>query len=435
MTSRRALWILIAAGTVARLVAFLLRPSLHPDEIFQYLEPAWQRLHGYGWPAWEWAVGLRSWVLPGYHGAWMAILEGLGVSDPAKLHAFLQLHWAAVTLLTIPVAFRAGGFFAALLCALWPELLYFAPHTLTEVPSAVFACWGIGAWMAARTGDDPRPMLKAGGLLSLAVCIRLPNAPIAVVPFVDLLVRRRWSSLGALASAALVPLSIFGLIDQLVWGRPFHSLLAFLDYNFVQGRAAEHGTSPANEYLSILAWRTSFTIVILLAAALVAIRRSWPALAPALLLVLALSTQAHKEERFLLAAWPLLALAWGIAVEQRLVLGSVGSALLLAGTAWGVERMPILDYTGRAGLYDAQTWVGKQPDSTGLLVEGRFHLSGGFFRLGKNVPLETFHPALLANPIFSHAAVRDGSAEEQWCKRAGLERVWGERGFSVYKKR
>ena len=54
--------------------------------------------------------------------------------------------------------------------------------------------------------------------------------------------------------------------------------------------------------------------------------------------------------------------------------------------------------------------------------------------LGKNLPLETFHPALLQNPIFNYAAVPDGSSEEEWCKRFGLKRAWSERGFSVWNR-
>src|ERR1700716_2210650 len=146
MSERRALWMLLTLGAATRLAAFLLHPALHPDEFFQYLEPAWKQLHGYGWTTWEWMVGLRSWVLPGYHGAWMALLDLIAIRDGGTQQAFLQLHWAAATLLLIPIAYRAGGFFAAVLCALWPELLYFAPHTLTEVPSAILATWGIGLW-------------------------------------------------------------------------------------------------------------------------------------------------------------------------------------------------------------------------------------------------------------------------------------------------
>jgi hypothetical protein len=368
----------------------------------------------------------------------MALLDLIGIRDGGSQQAFLQLHWAAATLLLIPIAYRAGGFFAAVLCALWPELLYFAPHTLTEVPSAILATWGIGLWIGARGLEgvaERRALLWAGGLLSFAVCLRLPNAPLAAVPVLDLLVRRRWSALATLLLGSLGPVLLFGAVDLLTWGRPFHSELAFLNYNLLQGRAAEHGTSPWNEYDIILVSRTSYTLLLILLAAFLSWRRTWPALAPALLLVAVLSTQPHKEERLILAAWPLLAVAWGAAMEGRSARTAwVGTALILLGTGYGVLQMPARDYTGRSGLYAAQSWVGQQSDAAGLLIEGHLHLSGGFMRLSRNLPMETFYPRLLLNPIFTHATLPDGSVEEQWCEQMGMRRVWQQRGWSVWRR-
>lgn len=445
---RRGLGALVALGLIARVVAFALRPSLHPDEIFQYVEPAWLRLHGYGWPAWEWGVGLRSWVLPGYHGAWMAALERLGVREGARQVAFLQLHWAVLSLAVVPAAFRAAaalageraGLVAAAICALLPELLWFAPHTLTELPAALLATWGLAFHFEGRRASPPdelRCAVRAGALLSFAVCLRLPDAPLALVPVLDLALRRRFAALGALAAAALGPVAFFGAVDWLTWGRPFHSARAFLAYNLVEGRAREHGVAPALEYLAIFWDRTSGAIALALLFALWALRASWPALLPAILLVAALSTQPHKEERFALAAWPLLAIALAAAARPRgwaLPATVSAAALLVAGNAAGVLRMPEQDYSGRAGLYDAEAWVGRQPDATGLLVEGRFHLSGGFVFLSRDLPLESFHPALLPDPVFSHAAVRDGSPEELACARRGWRRAWSSRGFSVFRR-
>src|ERR1700761_7023249 len=36
----------------------------HPDEIFQYLEPAWRLLGHDGVVSWEWRYGMRGWLLP-----------------------------------------------------------------------------------------------------------------------------------------------------------------------------------------------------------------------------------------------------------------------------------------------------------------------------------------------------------------------------------
>ncbi len=434
----RRLWALTAAAALARVIAWGLRPSSHPDAHFQYLEPAWLHLHGYGWPPWEYAAGVRTWLLPGYHGTWMALLDWAGVRSGGAQARFLQLHWALASALLVPLAFRAAGWLAALLAALLPTLLYYAPQTLTEVPAALLAAWGYALWLETRReGDDRRKLAWAGAVLSFGVCLRIPNAPLLLPPLIDLSLRKRWPALGAALLAALPPVLLFGALDWATWGRPFHAMYTFVSYSFLQGRAAEHGVSPPLEYLVAF----GPFIAAATACALLAPKKSWGPLAGALLLVGLLSTQRHKEDRFVLAAWPLLAMAAGAGLQALLekrprslpaALGAV--AMICALDGWDLARRPPLDFTGRAGLFDAERFVGEQPDATGLLIEGRFHLSGGFMWLSRNLPLEQFHPVLLQDRIFNYAAVRDGSVEQSWCEKYSFKRIWSERGFSVWRR-
>ena len=57
----------LAAGCAlfAFAVALVLRGRTHPDEVFQYLEPAHRAVYGYGEQAWEWREGIRNWFVPG----------------------------------------------------------------------------------------------------------------------------------------------------------------------------------------------------------------------------------------------------------------------------------------------------------------------------------------------------------------------------------
>lgn len=87
-TLRYVLASLMLLGLVARLVAYAAHPGLHPDEFFQYLEPAWWHTRGYGWPAWEWGAKLRSWIPPSYYGSWMVLLTWLGIGSGAAMHKF-----------------------------------------------------------------------------------------------------------------------------------------------------------------------------------------------------------------------------------------------------------------------------------------------------------------------------------------------------------
>src|SRR5688572_18121534 len=113
----RVLAALLLLGVALRVWACFWDPPLHPDEYFQYVEPAWWRWTGVGSETWEWRDGLRSWVLPFYHGAWLAFLSLCGVRDGATLGAFLRVHWAIVNSALIPVAYRAGTELSARLIA------------------------------------------------------------------------------------------------------------------------------------------------------------------------------------------------------------------------------------------------------------------------------------------------------------------------------
>src|SRR5207248_6266932 len=56
--------VLLSVGL--RLIPVLFLPSLNwDDEIFQATEPAHRLVFGYGIVAWEFQLGMRSWILPG----------------------------------------------------------------------------------------------------------------------------------------------------------------------------------------------------------------------------------------------------------------------------------------------------------------------------------------------------------------------------------
>jgi phosphatidylinositol glycan class B len=468
--TRRALGLIVAVGAIARVAAIAFHPAMHPDEFFQYLEPAWKHLHGYGWMAWEWGVGLRSWLLPGYHGAWMELLGWFGIHRGESLLLFFQVHWALVSASMVLVAFiagramtrelvgdapegaaDAGGLLAALLCALFPTLVYFGPHTLTEVPSMLLFVWGYALWADARGRPDRESVrrgLMVGLLLSLGAVIRIPNAPLALIPPIDWVLRGRIRTTVAVVLAALVPIAISGGLDWATWGRPFHSTIAFIDYNFVQGRAAEHGQEPALWYIEGVIARAGGFLLLIAAAIGLGYRRVWTWAGPALLLLVYLSTQPHKEERFLVLFWPLLltataagAAGW-IARRQAQGRGEVSPLWrvvvlavlgLFAEDALAIAHMPDSDFTGKFAVYKAQAWVGEQPDLTGLLIDDRIHLNGGYMLTSRNVPQYMLSSEVVDNRLFNYAIVRDAASPKALTAR-GFVRVWSAPGYAVYRR-
>ena len=116
-----------------RLVPVLFVPSLNwDDEIFQATEPAHRLVFGYGIVAWEFQLGMRSWILPGTIAGLMQLSRLIG-DGPAY---YLPLIATALALLASapvlccflwarrwygPVPALAGG----IVVAVAPELVYF----------------------------------------------------------------------------------------------------------------------------------------------------------------------------------------------------------------------------------------------------------------------------------------------------------------------
>jgi GPI mannosyltransferase 3 len=469
---RAALGAVALSAVAVRVVAYLLEPALHPDEIFQYLEPAWRHLHGVGWRPWEYRLGVRSWVLPAYHGAWMVILSWMGVKGGAAAHGWLRLHWALMGLVLVWASWRGGcsitrgilgaspagpkstatlvpgwqgGLLAATLVALWPTLAYFAPHTLSELPSMFLVVWGY-VWAAEAVEEEGERAVRrarcAGVALGAGACLRVANAPLLLVPVLLLLVRRRRGEALQLVLATLPAVAAFGIVDWFTWGQFLHSFLAYLDYNLLQGRAVEHGAVPRTWYLAQLRDRLGAGFALLVLPPLATPRATWPWLLGGGALLGYLSTQAHQEERFVLLMWPLLLVAaagWAGAWIARgggwrwVVCAGAATALLgrdLAGTI----HMPAYDYSDRFGIYAGQAWVGRQADATGVLLDGWIGFSGGYLSTGVSIPTVTFASALLPNPVFNYAVLREGSRELPLTVAAGFHPIGSRKGFVVLRR-
>src|SRR5207248_10320775 len=134
--------VLLSVGL--RLIPVLFLPSLNwDDEIFQATEPAHRLVFGYGIVAWEFQLGMRSWILPGTIAGLMQLSRLIG-DGPAY---YLPLIATALALLASapvlccflwarrwygPVPALAGG----IVVAVAPELVYFGGRALTEVVAA-----------------------------------------------------------------------------------------------------------------------------------------------------------------------------------------------------------------------------------------------------------------------------------------------------------
>jgi GPI mannosyltransferase 3 len=444
--SKVQLALIVVVAFALRLVAFAFHPGLHPDEVYQYVDPAAFHLRGVGWQSWEWRDGARSWVLPGYHGAWLVVADWIGVPRGVTQFYFLQIHWAFISsvawvglgwwgascvgllierrhsglaTMTAPTS-SAAALIGAVSLAVYPPLLPYGPRTLTEVPSAIFLILSLVATAQLLVGSK-RPWawaLLIGVSASAGVCLRVVNGPLALVPLAWLLSQRKWKSCVVVCLGALVPLIFFGAVDWATWGKPFSSYVTYIKFNFIDGKAADYGVAPATWYAEMLWQRAGVGLVAIVLVALCGWRATWAFLVAGVGLVGYLSSQPHKEERFMMFFWPALLIPAAAVVGTWLARGKAGRRRLLLSAAvlggllmsfLGFKGIAQLDWnTGADRIMKAQQYVSTKRDVTGFLFDEHWESAayGGF---AYDVPMLRYRRELLANRLFNYVVVASPS--------------------------
>lgn len=386
----------LVAGAAPRVFLALTDDGIYwPDEAYQTVEPAHRLVFGSGMIAQEFVLGSRSFCLPGLLAAPLRLWKACGGTQPHSALALLKLCFALASVATAwavqrlaraqgarPLSATAG----AALFALGSVPIYFGFRTLSETASTLPVALGFALALDPRGGLR----LAAGAsLLGLAVLLRLQNGLFcAALPLALLLQRRR----SALAPCLLVLAgwaTAYGLLDLFTWGRPFHSALAYLRFNLVEGRASQWGIEGPGYYAAAL-WRSSPLPLLCLAVLVPLSARK----APGLLLAAAGFAAAHalvphKELRFLLPALPLFCALAAVGLEEatrwRGTRVALPAAILACAAADGARfhRLRFGDL-GQYGPARAGDWAFQdfaqvtrllyaahdRPDLCGLKMEG-----------------------------------------------------------------
>ena len=446
-SERSALWACLAlfgvAGVAVRALLAVLWPTIHrPDEIFQNLEPAHRLWTGWGVVSWEWRDGIRSWLFPDFLYGIMRATSLLHL--PAK--AAVPLIWAALSVVAAGVVVvgvvlgwrkfgLTGAVLCGVLCAFWPDLVYFGPKTLGEVQAGNLLV--IAAGLASLDTDRGRSagrMAAIGALLGLAFDLRFQLAPalgLVALWAAGSDLRRGWLPL---ALGVAVPVLLLGTVDWLSWGSPFQSIWKNILVNFFQNKAEVYGVEPAYWYLVEIARMNGAATLALLVFFFLGARQA-PLLASTSVLVVAFhSLIAHKEISFVYAAVPPamvtvgLGTAWLVKrLPELLRLPVEPSRLLAAGAGgWfavalltGLAEQPYAQSGPRAGLQSLWGDLRAKPDLCGLGLYGRGQFpwpwSSGYTGLDRAVPMYLMRsPQALAEaePGFNYAVVTaEGSAD------------------------
>lgn len=460
MTRRLALGGVLLLALVIRLWAMTTQTYvIFADETFQYLEQGHRLAFGDGIVPWEYHDGIRSWLLPGAIAALMRVGALFGDSPLAYLWLVrgacvllsLSVVWAGFRCgehLFASLAARSAGNGAAasdsaglwpaivtgLFCAVWFDLVWFAPVVLTETVAAHLVILGVliaEPSARRRAAGIDRRMIAAGACLGLAVCLRYQYAPaIALITLVQY--RLCWPAWrDAVMGGAVVALLAGGVLDWLTWGAPFQSIWLHFLRNTVDGVGSAIGVDPPVYYLGYLLvafWPAPLVLGLAVWGAIKA-PGPIPALAVgALATVLIHTAVPHKEVRFIylaLAVAPILIGLGVVLLLERLrpgraglvsaavvvlvwaglsVAGAVGPAL---GPRWSLNR-PVIE---------AFLAAHRLPGLCGLAVRDmRLIDNGGYAYLHRRVGLyfedsagEVTVPGSRVTLRFS--AERDGRAE------------------------
>lgn len=376
---------------------------LHPDEVFQMLEPALVKLYGYGISAWEWDPGqggIRNWAFPGIVMGVLKLCDALSLNDVLARRAIIAipsylLHSAMLGAVYRFSARRVSHTFSLIsvwLVALYGPVLWFAGRTMSEALSVPFI---VIALERLELRDAKRWVPFVAGLcLGLSQVFRYGSAAAILFVLITLALQRRWLHLGLVVAGGGVVAAALALLDMQTWG--FLSLPRYIDYNVISGKAeASFGRLPAYWYVQrfyLAPWAAIGLALWYWHREL----RAWPFVATAFGYMAVISATPHKETRFLYPTLVLLTVAgtpgfvrWAAALIKSSATGQVRlKRALLALSAFGAVAFYLFESpynVERPAQFQLTVKAGRTGKGLILVNEGLWG-SGGYFYLGKNMP-------------------------------------------------
>ncbi len=434
----RSPWLLAALLALPAYLEPVLRlGAVHPDEIFQAIEPAFTQVYRRGYVPWEWKVGLRNEAVVGLLAALYRAAHAVGLHDPQALRALLHapLYLLAVAMLVAVHGIVARRLpedrgprlanFGMAVVALSPVFVFFQTRNLSESWSAAFLVLAFAAvdptrFLQKEAASSPARAFFLGGVaFGLATVTRYPSlvlvGPGALAAIVatggslgERLRKNLWKTI-PLALGFLLPMVAVGLLDAATWGHRipglwaggvFHSLISYVDFNFIRGVAARwFGTRPFHFYLPRLyVVAPVFGVWGLLqrrASGDASDRRFNAPLIAAAFYTAVLFAMPHKESRFL---YPALLLATvGLLPDTvlflvRLPTFSTGNPFaklaLVGGLVFAVIPYFVPGPFAPAHQDGFRAELAASRADSGLVVVGiPFEALGGFSLLGVDKPL------------------------------------------------
>ena len=377
----------------------------HADEIYQALEQAHRLAFGYGIIPWEFAEGIRSYMLPGvFAGIFLAaerVWPGSYLLAARLALSLLSLatvccSWGILRRLAGPRAALTGAFLAAV----WFELVYFGPKAHAEVVAGHILLLGTYAVFPYFEGLRPARLLCGGFLLGVGFCVRIQLAPMVAVLGLAMLAINGWRRVWYTTLGAVIALALGGWVDYLTLAYPYASMIGYVKANIVDGASNIFGRMPWNYFIVGLVRVWSGALILFVWFGMEGVRRARPLgllLAMAAALILAHSVVAHKEYRFIYPALPLLLIPVAAGIDRVMERLYPKGAATLAATLVGIAALSLAVGAGgnfrahfryRFGETKAFDMVRRAPDACGVAL----HLESwtdapGYTVLHRNIPI------------------------------------------------
>ena len=402
MSLNSVLGAILFAALAIRIAVALHLPSIeYPDEIFESLEPAHRLAFGYGVVTWEWIVGIRSWIFPGFLAGIMRATAWLGSGSRGYLAA-VTVVLCLISLTSVWFGFAwcrktstEAAIIAAGACSIWMPLVYFAPRAFTEVVAGNLLLPGLYLGTCGKL-ESRRYLFFAGFFCGLAMSLRIQLAPAAAFA-VLYFCRSDWRRKApAVFAGFLLPILAFGLVDWFTWSYPFQTFIRNFWVNTIEGKSDSYGTFPWY-------WYARFLVEYLgpaLPLSALGVRRG-PLLAWVILIIVGShSLVPHKEARFL---YPVIPLAMTLAALGIVEIASLagryarihlpseavvvfGLVLFAASSAFIARRFP--RWSQASGGLIAMDQLSSDKSLCGVgLYNISWAYTGGYTHLHRHVPI------------------------------------------------
>lgn len=241
---------------------------------------------------------------------YFVFMKAIGVVDPKILMLFNRFLHGALSMLVVLYGIKITEKLANIksaqivgwfLAALW-ILPFLSVRNIVETAAIPFLV--IGVWLLVRNRNG-RDFLWAGLIMGVAISFRYQIGVFAIGVAAVYFFQAKWKPFllfcgGVLAMFILTQ----GLVDYLIWGRPFAELLAYVVYNLNEGTDYLPNTNYFMYFLVLIGVMLIPMGFVLFAGFIKSWKKYVLLFVPTLLFILFHTVYPNRQERFVLSILP-----------------------------------------------------------------------------------------------------------------------------------